>query len=69
MDETLDPDIEARALALEAAIWFVDKTGGDPQSVSDVTNLAEMFVHYLTHGQANEFNCTDKLRPTVRGGI
>lgn len=69
MDETLDPDIGARAFALEAAMWFYDKTESVPDNVADVVNLAEMFSHYLSDGQANEFHCTDKLRPTVRGGI
>lgn len=29
---------------------------------------AEMFEHYACNGATIEFNCTDKLRPTVRGG-
>lgn len=45
MDETLDPDLEARAFALQAAIWFYDTTGSVPDSVGDVVNLAEMFTH------------------------
>jgi hypothetical protein len=67
MDDTLDPDIETRAFALEAAMWFYDTTGASPDSVGDVVNLAELFAHYLSQGQANEFLCSDSLRKTVRG--
>ena len=67
--EDFDPDIEARALCFEAAIWYYDKTGSAPTDVSDVTNLAELFLHYLMNGQANEFDCKDESRKFVRGGI
>lgn len=30
---------------------------------------AECLEHYASNGGTIEFNCTDKLRPTVRGGI
>lgn len=69
MDEALDPDVEARAFALQAAMWFYDTTGSSPDSLMDVTNLSEVFLHYLSNGQSNEFTLIDKLRPTVRGGI
>ena len=69
MDETLDPDIEARAFALEAAMWFYDVTGSAPDNVGDVTNLSEVFLHYLTNGQSNEFDPKSAPACTVRGGI
>ena len=67
MDETLDPDIEARAFALEAAMWFYDVTDSAPDNVGDVTNLSEVFLHYLTNGQSNEFGCVVTLAKTVSG--
>lgn len=67
MDEALDPDIEARALALEAAIWFFDRTESAPGAVGDVTNLAEIFMHYLTNGQGNEFHSDPTLSKCVSG--
>ena len=30
---------------------------------------AEMLEHYITQGGTIEFNCTDKLSRTIRGGI
>lgn len=67
MDETLDPDIEARAFALEAAMWFYETTRSVPDSVGDVVNLAEVFSHYLSQGQANEFHTDPRLSKCVRG--
>lgn len=67
MDETLDPDTDHRALCLEAALWYFDRTGDEVKDIGDVTNVAEVFFHYLTHGQANEFDCADRLRKCVRG--
>jgi len=68
-DEALDPDIECRAMCLEAAIWYYDRTGSEPEDVSDLTNLAEYFLHYIAHGQANEFHSDPTLSKCVRGGI
>lgn len=66
-DETLDPDLEARAFALEVAMWFFEATGSAPESVGDVVNIAEMFTHYLSNGQANEFHCAGTSIRFVRG--
>lgn len=38
----------------------------DPETL---VACAETIEHYAQHGGTIEFNCTDKLRPTVRGGI
>ena len=67
MDETLDPDVSARALALKAAMWFYDKTGRVPQDEGAVEFTAECFLHYLGNGELNAFDCKDELRKTVRG--
>ena len=67
MDDTLDPDIEARAFALEAAMWFYDTTESVPDNVGEVVNLAELFCHYLSNGQANEFHCAGTSIKFVRG--
>lgn len=69
MDDTLDPDVSARAFALEAAMWFYDTTETAPSDIADVVNLAEIFTHYLSDGQANEFHCIDALAKAVSGGI
>lgn len=68
MDETdADPDCSLRALCLEAALWYFDRTGDEVQDPSAVTNVAKLFMHYLTNGQVNEFD--PKTAPTkcVRG--
>ncbi len=69
MDETdVDPDCSHRAMCLEAAIWYFDRTGDDVPDPSAVTNVAEMFMHYLTHGQCNEFDPKSAPIKCVRGG-
>lgn len=68
MDETaLDPDTDRRALCLEAALWYFDRTGDEVKHPGDVVNVAEVFMHYLTNGEATEFHCKDELRKCVRG--
>ena len=68
MDEMeLDPDTDHRALCLEAAIWYFDRTGDEVSHPGDVTNVAELFMHYLTNGQANEFDPKSAPIKTVRG--
>lgn len=67
MDDTLDPDIEARCFALEAAMWFYSVTDSAPDNVGEVVNLAEVFTHYLSNGQANEFHCAGSSIRFVRG--
>lgn len=67
MDETLDPDLEARAFALEAAMWFYEVTDSAPADIAEVVNMAELFTHYLSNGQANEFHCAGVSIKFVRG--
>ena len=38
----------------------------DPECLIEAASLIE---HYATNGGTIEFNCTETLRPTVRGGI
>ncbi len=69
MDETaLDPDVAARAIALEAAIWFYDRTETTPADPTAIVFLAECFMHYLTNGEANEFDPKSAPIKCVRGG-
>ena len=38
----------------------------DPECLIEAASVIE---HYATNGGTIEFNCTETLRPTVRGGI
>jgi hypothetical protein len=48
-------------------MWFYGITESAPDNVGDVINLAEMFTHYLSNGQANEFHCAGSSIRFVRG--
>ena len=71
MDETpiSDIDIEARAFACELAQWLFEGSSVHPVSVGEFIAAAMQIEHYITNGGTIEFHCSDKLRPTVRGGI
>lgn len=67
MEDDIDPDLEARAFAMEVAMWFYECTESAPGSLADLKNAAEDITHYLTNGQANEFKSAEPARKCVSG--
>ena len=75
MDEFAEEDFDAivRLKCLDLVNDMAERAASsgnflitDPECMIEAASLVE---HYVTNGASVAFDCTDKLRPTVRGGI
>jgi hypothetical protein len=69
MDDEPCSDDMFRAMACDLAHWLFEGSSVHPADVGEFLAAAMQIEHYITNGGTVSFNCTDKLRPTVRGGI
>jgi hypothetical protein len=71
MDETPtnDQDDTLRAFSCELAQWLFQGSDTHPANVQEFIAAAATITHFITNGEGVAIICTDKLRPTVRGGI
>lgn len=69
VDDEGDPLNEdtLRAFACELTQWFYENAPFHPATMQEFIATAQLVEHYVSKGGTIQFQCSDKLRATIRG--